>query len=373
MAVQIQWKRGEFHTFYPQMKIRVGGHNGSEPVDLLEGDEFEYDGTICKYQGREFPQPQIRACIRDGWATLDPEGHKPGAFVATRDVAVSQSKSTDLSRVKRHERQVMTSDSLDEDTVLNVSDRSAVRDPRSGRGHLTAKDNKRAAVQQTGFQVTQSDIDEQDGVEVAKVRSAAKLKVDLINNPGITRDIENRSVDDGYGRANRIGQRTTTREGVTIVSNVGRVSKDIDIGDEQDGTVVARVRHTDKPRKASVHGDITVEDTSGPQMGKRSRVASEPAPAPRASAKPQPARVVQSKAPAKAPAKKTLPANASPKLKEAFIFYQDFPVDWNFFAKPSDKVARVKKLGSNPDLVKALYAIESPAMKKVLKEEFDIG
>jgi hypothetical protein len=274
----------------------------------------------------------------------------------------------------------MTSDSLDEDTVLNVSDRNAVRDPRSGRGHLTAKDNKRAPVQQSGFQITQSDIDEQDGVEVAKIRSAAKLKVDLINNPGITRDIENRSVDDGYGRANRIGQRTTHKEGVTIVSNVGRVSREIDIGDEQDGTVVAKVRHTDKPRRASVHGDITIEDTSGPQMGKRSRVASEPAPAPRAQqsradpAKAVPAKAVSNKPAAKAaPVKRVLPTNASPKLREAFIFYEDFPADWNFFAKPSDKVARVKKLGSNPDLVKALYAIESPAMKKVLKEEFNIG
>ena len=347
--VSITWKRGEFHTFYAQMKIRVGGTGPNQNVDIQDKDDFEYDGTTCKYAGMEFAQPSLRKAIQVGWATMDPEGNTPAPFVASRDIAVSQSKTKDLSRVQRHAHDDrMEADSLDEETVINVSDRQAARNPRTGAGHLTAKDNKRAAHSPgtfRGLDVTQSDIDSQDGRSIGKVRSAATVKVDIIANPGAARDIEAaQDVSNGYGRLQKERGQRVEREGVIITGsrNVDR-SRAIEVGDETSGKVVGSVRHSSA--KERVEGGVTVKDGN-----RRPVKAASPAPAPK-------------------PVQR-IPDDASPKLKLALRICPDFPIDWNFFAKSDDKVKRIKTLGASSDLLDALYSVESAAMKKVMETKF---
>ncbi len=352
------WKRGEFHTFWAQMKIRVGGTGNQQVVDIQKGDEFEYDGSICRYAGAEFPQPSLRKAIMVGWATMDEEGDQPAPFVASRDIAVSRSKNTDLSRVQRTAHHSLETDSLDEETVLEVRDRQAAMDPRTRSGHLTSDHNRRQAGHTPGtfrgLEVSQSDLDNQDGRIVGKLRSSTHAKVDIIANPGAAKDIENSlDVANGYGRvhgAPRKGNRVVQREGVTITSNVGSMDRSapVEYGDEASGEVVGRVRHS-SARERSVEG-VTVKDTS----------RSSQAPAPKA------------KAPAPAPKAKApvLPDDASPKLKLAIRICPTFPVDWNFFAKADDKVKRIKSLKSPPELLDALYSVESTAMKKQLEKHF---
>ncbi len=350
------WRRGEFHKFYAKMKIRVGGHNGSQPVELLQGDEFEYDGSICKYAGAEFQQPNLRAAIRDGWATMDENGHTPAPFVSNRDVAVSQSKNTDLSRVQRRPRAPLESDAHDEDTVLEVSDRRNAMNPRTGQGHLGQADNRRAAADR-GFQpapeermaVSASELDDQDGIEISRIRTPTKLKVDVLAKPNAARDIE-LSMDHEKGVGRFAGERRTRpnvieREGVTITttSNMDRGARVVE-ADESSGRHVGNVRHSSSAKR-NVEG-MTIEDTSGDRSTRRPAAKAAPAPKPR------------------------VPDDASPKLKVAIRICVDFPVDWNFFAKSDDKVARIKKLGASSDLLDALYAVESPAMKKTLEQKY---
>lgn len=355
VPTNFQWRRGEFHKFYAKMKIRVGGHNGNQPVELLQGDEFEYDGSICKYAGAEFQQPNLRAAIRDGWATAEEGDFAPAPFVASRDVAVSQSKNTDLSRVQRRPRAPLESDAHDEDTVLEVSDRRNAMNPRTGAGHLGRQDNRRQASTAgtfRGMELTASDVDDQDAVEIAPIRSSAKLKVDVLANPNAARDIELRDHDSGYGRfagERRSRPNVVQQEGITITtSNRMDRSSRVAEADETEGRHVGNVRHS-SAAKRSVEG-MTIEDTS-------SRRAAKSAPAPRAAAP-------------KAAPKPHIPDDASPKLKVAIRLCPKFPVDWNFFAKPEDKVARIKKLGASPDLLDALYSVESPAMRKVLETKY---
>lgn len=356
------WRRGEFHKFYAKMKIRVGGHNGSQPVELLQGDEFEYDGSICKYAGAEFQQPNLRAAIRDGWATMDEGGHSPAPFVSNRDVAVSQSKNTDLSRVQRRPRAPLESDAHDEDTVLEVSDRRNAMNPRTGQGHLSQSDNRRTAADR-GIQpapedrmaVSASEIDEQDGIEISRILTPASLKVDILAKPHVTRDIE-MSMDHEKGVGRFAGERRTRpnvieREGVTITttSSMDRNSRVVE-ADETEGRHVGNVRHS-SAAKRSVEG-MTIEDTSS-----------------RRAQKAVPARAAQVPAAKQAP-KPHIPDDASPKLKVAIRICPKFPADWNFFAKPEDKISRLKKLGATPDLLDALYAVESTAMKKTLETKY---
>lgn len=365
--VSSPWKRNEFHTFYANMNIRVGGHNGNDPIEISKGDEFDYDGSVCKYGGREFPQPNLRGAVRDGWASLSQDGSTPSPFTSSRDVAVSQSKNTDLNRVQRRPRAPLESDSLDEETVLEVGDRRAVRDARSGRGHLTASNNRRTDagfVEQpdvhSRMEVTASDVDEQDAVEISPIRTKARsTPVDVLKNPTAARDVEN-SLDHakGFGRFEgpRRAPNVIQREGVIITSSVGDMdrSRGVEVAEEGDGRRVGTVRHS-SASKRSVEG-VSVEDTSGD----RSRPK---APA-RAAAKAPPAKA------APKPAAPRIPDDASPKLKMAIRRCPEFPVDWNFFAKPDDKLARIKKLGASPDLLDAVYTAESPAMKKVLEQKF---
>ena len=356
----IRWKRGEFRTFYAQLKIRVGG---KQEVTINEGDEFDYDGAVCKYAGDEFPQPQLRGAIKQGWATLDEEGAIPATFVSSRKVAKSQTKNTDLSRVQRHEPVPMETDNQDEDTVLLVGDRDAVRDDTSGRGHLEANHNRREAAVMSrgpeqpspeGMRVTQSDLDQQDHTPIARVKSRANLgKIDVTKHPGMARDIAKRTHEDGYGKFGGKRRRPSVihREGVDIQMNVGGVDPDVQIGDEAEGVEVGRVRHS-SARKRSSEG-ISIEDTGRPKSRKK------------AVKKAAPKRKAVKKA-----VKKAAPNGASPKLRIALKVCSDFPHDWNFFGKTGDKMARVDELGADPDFIDALYASESGAMKKALKARF---
>lgn len=359
------WKRNEFHTFYANVSIRVGGHNGQDPVELTKGDEFEYDGTICKYLGREFPQPNLRGALREGWVSLNQDGGTPMPFTSARDVAVSQSKNTDLSRVQRRAHVTMDSDSIDEETVLEVADRKNVRDQRTGRGHLTASDNRRSGDHAPGtfrgMELTASDVDEQDAVEISPIRSKAKAApVDVLRNPHAARDVElSTDHEKGFGKFKgpRRASNVVQREGVTITSSVGNMDRgrSVEVAEEGDGTRVGSVRHS-SASKRHVEG-VSVEDTSGNHA--RAKPSQAPSAKPAVAAKP-----------VKAAPKPHIPDDASPKLKMAIRLCPQFPVDWNFFAKPEDKLSRVKKLGSGADLLDALYAVESPAMKKILEQKF---
>lgn len=354
----IQWKRSEFHTFYAQMKIRVGGVPGMQ-VDILAGDSFEFDGTIVKYAGSEFPQPGVRGAVKEGWATMDEEGNVPAAFVPDRPVAKSQSINRDLSRVQRHQPRTMDSSNQDEDVVLEVGDRNAKRDPRTGRGHIDQSDNRRKTDTGRILDIQQSDFDEQDATPISQIKSPAKLKVDVIAHPGAARDIENRTVAQGYGRyagerrnprsQQDQGSQVVEREGVTIKTNVGQVDRNVRVSEAEDeGVQVGTVRHTDKGTQS--RDGVTITDTSGTPGSKKGNGKSVPA-------------TVAAKS-------VSLPANASPKLKQAVRLCSDFPVDWNFFGKSTDKIAKIKELGSGAGLLDALCATESPKFKKELEKSF---
>ncbi|HEY8095929.1 MAG TPA: hypothetical protein VIE65_07495 [Methylobacter sp.] len=333
-------------------------------MDIQSGDSFEYDGTIVKYAGAEFAQPGLRGAIRDGWATLNEQSGVPTAFAAERPVAKSQSINKDLSRVQRHQSK-MDASNMDEDVVLDVNDRKAKRDPRTGTGHVTQKDNRRKDPS-TGriLDVKQSDIDMQDHTPIGRIKSPTSMKVDVIENPRAARDIENRSSSDGYGRfAGRgRGPEVVEREGVIIKTNVGAVSSDINISDDSsEGRMVGKVRQTDKIH--SIEG-ITVRDTSGRSGSAKASNQSVKKQSPKVAAsgpvKPQP----------KANGSSKLEVNTSPKLKKAIRICPEFPMDWNFFGKPDDKIVRIEELGATPQLLDAVHSTDSPAMQKLLEQRF---
>ena len=347
--LNVAWKRGEFHTFYALMKIRIGGANENA---LQQGDEFEYDGSILKYAGAEFPAASLRGAFRSGWVSDQPLDDN-GAYVppkqATRNVAKSQSVNRDLSNVQRQGARQMSADNLDEDTVLNVSDRSAVRQA-NGRGHLTADNNRRQASAR-GMRIETDEVEAQEAVEIGRIRTSTHLKANVLDSrsAGIKDRLENLS-GSGFIRDRNapIEERQSTgkvihREGVTIKTSVGNINRSVRAEADDEGVDVGRVRHTDR-RQGSSEG-VSVRDTSNIRGQKAA-----PAAAPKATYK--------------------VNTKLNPKVRIARSIDPDFPEDWSFEGRLNDRLSAVKAHGATPEFLEALYAAEGDQMRKLLEKTY---
>jgi len=336
----IKWQRGKFLKFYAKMKIRIGGKDNT--IDKIEqDDEFEYDGSILKYAGAEISSTQLRGAIEGGWASLSQDDDaRVEAFTPSRNVAKATTVNRDLSRVQRGGVD-MSTDSLDEETVLEVSDRGKMEKASGGaKPKILTKENNRR-----GMTISASDVDTQDGVTVGRVRSAAKLVADVIAKPGLAKVIENRGLGQPILAKPDKGKVIHT-EGVTIrtsVSDIDRASGVI-IGGEEEGVVVGKVRHS---KKVSTEG-IEVKDTSNIRSG---AVAAEAA---------KPRKVAPEPIDMKLPAKIRMARRIDP----------TFPPDWSFSGKLKDRMAAAKAHGATPTFLEALYAAEGDQMRKALETAY---
>jgi hypothetical protein len=331
----IKWQRGKFLKFYAKMKIRIGGKDNT--IDKIEqDDEFEYDGSILKYAGAEISSTQLRGAIEGGWASLSQDDDTPiEAFSPTRNVAKATTINRDLSRVQRGGVD-MSTDSLDEETVLEVSDRGKMEKARGGASpKIMTRDHNRR-----GMSVSASDVDSQEGVTIGRVRSAAKLgAVDVAANPGLASQLENR----GLGQPMLAKGKVVYTEGVTIRTSVSDIDRSAAvIGGEEEGVVVGKVRHT-KP--ASTEG-ISVKDTSNIRAGS---VAAE-------AAKPRKAVEIDAKLPAK--------------IRMARRIDPMFPMDWSFTGRLADRLKAAQDHGATSQFLEALYAAEGDQMRHLLEREY---
>lgn len=339
--MNINWQRGKFHKFYAKMKIRVGGAN---PVDIQAGDEFEYDGSILKYAGAEIPSPQTRGAVKEGWVTTTPNGEFGGvaAVSPTRNVAKATSVNRDLNRVQRSTSHLKT-DSLDEETVLDVEDRrpNVKNDPRAQPRVITQENNRRA-----GMRVEADIAEQQDGIPIGRVRTAASFKGNVYDASyaGLKEKLENLS---GSGFI-PIGK-TVQKEGVSIKTNVGDVDRSVTV-QENEGKVVGVVRHT----KNSSEG-IDIQDTSG--------IRNKPA----ASSATKPATKSATK-PAKSVANVEIDVSINPRIRVARRIDPNFPADWKFTGRLADRLAAAKAHGITPQFLEALYAAEGDQMRRKLEE-----
>lgn len=330
MNEPIKWERNKFRTFYSQIKFHVGGEKDRN-TSIEKGDSFEYDGMIVKYAGEEFPNPRLRGAYNQGWFTLEQDERRVAPVQPNRNVARSQTKNDDLSRVQRTAH--MGQESLDEETVLHVHDRQQARQSakgvgRTASGHLTQMDNRRAGQRVERMQVEQSDLDLQDHVVVGRVNSPAKLGiVDMTSSQshGLAQSIENRPLGNPV---------FVEKEGVSIKMSVGNVDPRVREDFEDTGRVVGKVR------KSAVRGSsdgVEVLDTSG-TPGRRKSPEIDP----------------------------SLP----PRIRVARRIDPDFPSDWSFSGKLAERLAAVKAHGANPAFLEALYAAEGDQMRKKLEEAF---
>lgn len=340
----ISWQRNNFKKFWALMKIRVGGQT---PVDIMKGDEFEYDGTILKYSGMEIASPSVRGSCRLGWVTDEPidGSERVSPKVNTRNVAKAQSSGRDLAHVQRGESKAVEMDSLDEETVFEVSDRrpGSEKNPHAQPRVMTQVDNRRANVAGMKIEASAEDVSDQDGVSVGRVKTKASIgSVDITKkeNVGLADKLDN-TVRGEPKLYKPVGSKTVVKEGVTVRTNVGSVDPSVHQSAEDEGVHVSNVRHSSNK---SIEG-ITVTDTSSIREAK----------------------------PASIPVKKAevkIDTNVSPKIRMARRIDPSFPSDWSFTGKLSERLAAVKAHGASPTFLEALYAAEGDQMRRQLEKAF---
>jgi hypothetical protein len=325
--MEVKWQRGKFIRFFAKMKIRIGGRDNT--VDTIyKDDEFEYDGSILKYAGAEISSTQLRGAIEAGWASFTQgNDEKVGTFSPGRNIAKATTINRDLSRVQRGGNS-MNTDSLDEETVLEVNDRGKTEKAHVGQSPkvMTRVNNRR------GVFVSDSEIDSQDGVVVGRLNPNAasrKTVTDVTVDPGLVDTILNRC------RVAPELSKVVVTEGVEIKVN-SNVNRNVVLGGEEEGTVVGKVPRTVEKK---YEGGIEVKDTSNI----RNRKA-----------------VSDSVADTKLPTKIRVARRVDP----------TFPADWSFTGRVADRLAAAKKHGITPQFLEALYAAEGDQFRKLLEKTY---
>jgi hypothetical protein len=361
--MDIRWQRNDFVTLYAKMKIRLGGpHN----VTIDKGEQVQYDGTLLKYAGMDLPiGPSLRSSVNQGWFTDDEaeiDGHV-AAVVPSRQVAKSQTKNTDLQRVQRHEANSMETDSMDEDTVMHVSDRrpEARTDQHNPGGRniraqprvITSANRpqpKKTGWKSSGLVVNPGAIEEQDYTPVARLRTPANAgKIDM-TSAGASQLKHRLDNIAGSGAIPLHPQyEETQQEGINI-RTTSRMNRNapVEIGDENEGTVVGKVRHSSRGM-GNAEG-VSVADTSNIRA---ERAATKNGKTVKATSK-------DVKIDTKLP----------PKIRMARRIDPDFPADWNFTGKLKDRMDAVKKHGASQQFLEALYAAEGDQMRLQLEKAY---
>lgn len=352
MTQEIKWMRGNFLKFIAQMKIRIGGV--TIPLEIHEGDEFEYDGSVLRYAGAEHATAGVRGAIRNGWAVLD--GNEPEhveSIHASRNIAAAKSINRDLSRVQRGGGGRVETTSLDEETVLDVQDRrpGSSSNPNARPAVMTQANNKKLAGTRVMGVVNAED---QGGEVIAKVRTAARVKHDVTRSD--TQDLV-QSLDGAGGQP--VYNRTVHREGVAIKMSVGQVASAIGMSQEDEGVTIGQIRRS---AKQSTEGIEVLDTSNSNRMPSRSAAA-------------RPAAVSVPSRPAAPPVrvdseKYKVDVKVSPKVRVARAIDPTFPADWSFQGKLAERLEAVKAHGASPRFLEALYAAEGDQMRKKLEETF---
>ena len=352
--MDIQYQRGNFVRLYAKMKVRVGGKHD---IIVEKGDEIEYDGMILKYAGMELSLgPTLRSSIRQGWFTdeIDDVDSGVSAVTPNRNVAKSQTKNTDLARVQRHDdNSAMSTDNSDEDTVMRVSDRRPGAAPDKnhpgGRNIRAEPVAVKKGWKSSGLVINPDTVDEQDGVTVARIRTAAKAKpVDMYSSE-VGRIKQKIDTMEGSGaipvrQASRHREETYETEGVTMRAT-GKMNRNapVEIAQENDGEVVGQVNHRSKRASTGNNAGITIQDTSNIRAERAAKAA---------------------------PKEVKIDTKVSPKIRMARRIDPSFPSDWSFTGKLADRMAAVKEHGATPDFLEALYAAEGDQFRKLLEKTY---
>lgn len=370
---QIQFRTGNMLTFVATRGFALG----STGIQVAKGMEILFDGTKVEVDGSEVSMPQLRGAIRSGWLVLS------GAF---------DSDSTEAERPRSANIQMRHStqggnpfDGKVPDKRVAVVTESDEREVGSTSAHAESARQSNANRGKAARTVGTSNLDMQEGVPVRTLKTAAgeraKQARTVLTAESLGSEIrkaENVQIEAGEGLSEadyleRMGEqerseylakkeaakarlgvessapkavskvkraKAETREGVTAVVTTGggvETADPVDLGGKvevsehmEDGIVF---RNTNGPKKQSAEPHPRSEEAQKPVMLRD--------------------------------------GTADARLRVAKAICKSFPDNYNFADSDRKKLARLAAdYEDQEDVLRAVFAAESDAMKAKLLEEF---
>lgn len=344
----------DFKDYVAQTKFDIT-LDETEVETIYKDQELQYNGVIAIIAEERMKMPKLRAAIRAGWLVLkedhsDSADYRPSSAEIKMSGATPQQKDTisdSTTSISDEEKVVSTVEARDE--FLDAGNRRSHQERQSsarggGRGPQDRKPTTPTII---------SDTDGQDGQDIGvRFKTSAETSTDLskMTNQDFARtvhDLENKPktsprsnqrVAEGIAFDNHnVGDRSALGVNSDQVSEETSASNPYD----SDARVVSKVgddvRQVTQPQREEVDVTQALELAEG-----------------------------------------ELDDNLDPSVKEgryrvAKIIHPNLP-EWDFEAHWRHKIQRIKEEFSGDEIVlRALYASESEAIKRRIKEEFGIA
>jgi len=356
---QIRFKSGTMLTFRATRSFALGGFG----VQIANGEELLFDGSSVDYAGTHYSFPNLRGAITAGWIVLDdqydetaPHSGKP----VSANIQVRHPTEGGNPLAPDKKMSISTTES-DERVVGNATTHAAATKASNVRtssiGGIEAQDGvpvrtlKSPAVSKTSMTDVGAAIDAANKVQIDAGESVNTEESMLAAMSEEDREMyiaQKASRRQAYvedpAEADRqviakiaAAKKTTTSEGITATSKVGggvATADPVDPGDKAEETV-----HTED--------GITMRNTNGPKNGD-----------------PQAARQAQT-------VEEFDEDTIDARRMIARQMCSDFPSSYDFKAPARKKLARLlADFEDRPDVILAVFAAESDAFKRTLRQEF---
>jgi len=358
---QIKFKSGEFQDFIATRTFELG----TSGVKVVKGTEVSFDGSTVSYGGSTYMFPQFRGASNAGWVVLAVEyeegnplyGAPASANIKMRPPTDSQGQAkTVVATIEADERTVMSS----------ATHAAATRDTNRGKSVKTGNTHG---------------VESQEGVAVGRTfKTAAKSRSSLSAESAgeALRQANNVQIEAGQGitEEQMLSRMTPEDRDVYRAKKDSLKSRYVDTDVSSQGTQVATIK-TASVKEAegmkltqSVGGGVEIADMGGMGGKAEASTRTEDGITFKNTNGPKDKPQVHPRTAAETPVMH-LDGTADIRRKIAHTMCPDFPATYDFAASPKKKLARLQAdFEDRPDVLRAVFAIESDDFKKQLVAEF---
>jgi hypothetical protein len=359
---QIRFKSGEFQDFVATRTFELGTFG----VKVIKGSELTFDGSTVNYGGASYMFPQFRGASNAGWVVPTAEyeegnplyGAPASANIKMRPPTDAQGQAkTAVATIEADERTVMSS----------ATHAAATRDTNRGKSMKTAQ---------------QGGAESQEGVEVGRVfKTAAKTRSSLSAESAgeALRQANNVQIEAGQGitEEQMLARMAPEDRAVYLAKKDSLKSRYVDTDISSQGTQVATIKSASKVKEAegmkltqTVGGGVEIADMGGTGGKAEASTRTEDGITFKNTNGPKNKPQVHPRTAAETPVMH-LDGTADIRRKIAHTMCPDFPASYDFTASPKKKLARLQAdFEDRPDVLRAVFAIESDAFKQQLVAEF---
>lgn len=376
----IKFKVGQKQSFIAARSFALGSTGNTVP----KGAEVLFDGSKAEVDGSEYALPQLRGAIKAGWLVLadnydenDMTAEMPvRANVQVRHAAQG-GNPMNPNRAPTHSMQTTENDEREVGNGSTISQRAAaVRQQNEGYKRGQPVNTGQVVRSQRGFET----VEDQDGVEVegrtmkTAAGEKAKQKRTVLSADNVGRALQEASdvkITPGRGISeemylDRLGEEEREEY---LAKKAALRSQYVD---DDPAPVVRVIKKAKSETREGIKATVTTGggiETADPSYGgkaKESVIVQDGITFRTTNGPDRDLQPVQNRG-----EPMNIEGSLDVRRQIALMVCTDFPMNYNFDQTPRKKIARLQAdYEDRPDVLRAVYAAESDAMKSKLVEEF---